>query len=73
MLSKEWSGPLLAYAETGLLRLPEWLYEEISSPDEYALQINGWIENHGVQVVGGCCGTRPDHIRALSRMLKQAQ
>ncbi|MEM7565520.1 MAG: homocysteine S-methyltransferase family protein, partial [Pseudomonadota bacterium] len=71
VLRTEWSGPMLAYAETGLLRLPEWLYEEISSPDDYALQIKDWIDNYGVQVVGGCCGTRPDHIRVLSQMLKQ--
>ena len=69
VLRQSWSGPMLAYAETGRLLLPEWLYEEIHSPDDYASEIENWIENYGVQVVGGCCGTRPDHIRALKELL----
>jgi methionine synthase I (cobalamin-dependent) len=24
----------------------------------------------GVSIVGGCCGTTPDHIRAISRKLQ---
>jgi S-methylmethionine-dependent homocysteine/selenocysteine methylase len=35
------------------------------SPEEFARSAAEWIEA-GARVVGGCCGTRPDHIRALS-------
>ena len=38
---------------------------EECSPEEYARLAAGWIEA-GARIVGGCCGTRPDHIRALS-------
>jgi S-methylmethionine-dependent homocysteine/selenocysteine methylase len=38
---------------------------EERSPEEYARCAAGWIEA-GARIVGGCCGTRPDHIRALS-------
>jgi S-methylmethionine-dependent homocysteine/selenocysteine methylase len=69
VLRSHWSGPTMAYAETGRLVLPEWLYEEISSPDDYAIEIQNWIENQGVQIVGGCCGTRPEHIQALSQLM----
>jgi methionine synthase I (cobalamin-dependent) len=69
VLKQHWSGPLMAYAETGKLILPDWRYEEISSPDDYASEIAGWIQNYGVQVVGGCCGTGPEHIRALRHLL----
>ena len=73
VLKKHWSGPLLAYAETGKLILPDWRYEEVSSPDDYAAEIKGWIENYGVQIVGGCCGTGPEHIRVLRQLLDSLQ
>jgi homocysteine S-methyltransferase len=69
VLKQHWTGPLLAYAETGKLVLPDWRYEEVSSPDDYADEIDGWIRNYGVQIVGGCCGTGPEHIRVLRQLL----
>jgi homocysteine S-methyltransferase len=69
VLKQRWSGPLLAYAETGKLILPDWRYEEVSSPEDYAAEIEGWIQHYGVQIVGGCCGTGPEHIRVLRQLL----
>jgi len=69
VLKRHWSGPLMAYAETGKLILPDWRYEEVSSPEDYAAEIDGWIRNYGVQIVGGCCGTGPEHIRVLRHLL----
>jgi len=69
VLKQHWPGPLMAYAETGKLILPDWRYEEVSSPEDYAAEINGWIRNYGVQIVGGCCGTGPEHIRVLRQLL----
>ncbi len=69
VLRQHWSGPLLAYAETGKLVLPDWRYQEVSSPEDYAAEIEGWIQHYGVQIVGGCCGTGPEHIRVLRQLL----
>jgi len=71
VLREHWSGPLLAYAETGKLVLPDWRYEEVSSPQQYAIDIDSWIRDYGVQIVGGCCGTGPEHIKALRQLLDQ--
>ena len=71
VLRDHWDGPLMAYAETGKLILPDWRYEEVSSPGQYADEIDGWIRDYGVQVVGGCCGTGPEHIAALRQLLDQ--
>jgi len=71
VLRQHWSGPVLAYAETGKLILPDWRYEEVSSPQQYAAEIDSWIRDYGVQIVGGCCGTGPEHIRALRQLLDQ--
>ncbi len=35
------------------------------SPMELRLAIMRFVEDLGVQVIGGCCGTRPDHIQQL--------
>ena len=42
-------------------------YEEVSSPDDYANEIAGWIQNYGVQIVGGCCGTDHRHLEAICK------
>ena len=34
-------------------------------PAEFAAQLAGFVQDLGVSVVGGCCGTSPDHIRHL--------
>ncbi|MDH3377546.1 MAG: homocysteine S-methyltransferase family protein [Gammaproteobacteria bacterium] len=70
VLGKHWSGPKLAYAETGRFLMPEWSFEEICPPQEYAAQAASWIKKYGVQIVGGCCGTGPEHIRALKNKIR---
>ena len=71
VMSRHWNGPKLAYAETGVLEKPDWNFKEICTPDEYAEVIKRWINRHGVQIVGGCCGTGPEHIRVLKERLPQ--
>lgn len=39
-------------------------------PDDYALQMRRFVEEHGVKLVGGCCGTTSDHIAALAKELE---
>lgn len=34
-------------------------------PDELAHHLGEFVERYGVGIVGGCCGTTPDHIRAI--------
>ena len=69
ILTRHWNGPKLAYAETGELEKPDWNFKESCSPREYAAEIEDWITNYGVQIVGGCCGTGPEHIRILKECL----
>ncbi|MEB3117130.1 MAG: homocysteine S-methyltransferase family protein, partial [Limnothrix sp.] len=35
------------------------------TPLELRMALHKFVEDWGVQVVGGCCGTRPDHIKEL--------
>src|SRR3954466_4207105 len=34
-------------------------------PEPLAATLGEFVERYGINIVGGCCGTTPDHIRAL--------
>src|SRR5439155_77484 len=34
-------------------------------PDPLAKTLQEFVERYGVSIVGGCCGTTPDHVRAI--------
>jgi S-methylmethionine-dependent homocysteine/selenocysteine methylase len=59
-----WPGPLGAYPEIGD-GSPHAPHS--NSPDELAAQACGWMAR-GAQIIGGCCGTTPEHIRALAAL-----
>jgi S-methylmethionine-dependent homocysteine/selenocysteine methylase len=40
----------------------------VLDPEAYAAEVRRWLEV-GASIVGGCCGTRPKHIRRLREML----
>ena len=69
VMSRHWHGPKLVYAETGKLEKPDWNFKEICTPEKYSEVLKNWVSSHGVQIVGGCCGTGPEHIRILKEQL----
>jgi 5-methyltetrahydrofolate--homocysteine methyltransferase len=40
------------------------------TPMELRIALQRFVEDWGVQVIGGCCGTRPGHIQALAEIAK---
>jgi S-methylmethionine-dependent homocysteine/selenocysteine methylase len=60
--------PFGAYAHMGEVD-PDagWPATKVLSPQEYAARAAGWLER-GATILGGCCGTTPDHIGALARI-----
>src|ERR671919_542808 len=36
------------------------------TPEQISSVLGEFVERHNVSIVGGCCGTTPDHIRALA-------
>lgn len=57
--------PLGVYAEVGEWKAPNWVFDDDLSPAKYLEEALGWADA-GVQLIGGCCGTGPDYIRALA-------
>lgn len=68
--------PIGALAHIGSFDPPSWKFEfhpqftgtEAWPPDRYADIARSWLEA-GTRVIGGCCGTGPDHIQALREVL----
>ena len=59
-------GPLGVYAHSGHFVMPTWKFNDTISPDAYAEAVKGWIKM-GAQIIGGCCGIGPAHIRELKK------
>lgn len=47
--------------------LPNAFGEYEQSPEEMANQIEDFLDNNFLNIVGGCCGTTPDHIEAIAK------
>ncbi len=65
-----WSGPVGAYPESGFFEMPSWRFVDIIPPADFAARADSW-RTGGAQLLGGCCGTGPEHIRALADMLRR--
>ncbi|RIV27836.1 methionine synthase [Fibrisoma montanum] len=63
-LAKESPFFTSAYPNAGL---PNEMGEYDQSPDEMAAQIESFVQDGFVNIVGGCCGSTPDHIRAIAQ------
>lgn len=68
-LKKVWNGQIMAYGETGRSGDSDWFFDEIEDPATYATKALQWVEDYGVSIIGGCCGTDPTHIRDLNEKL----
>ncbi|MEZ5064646.1 MAG: bifunctional homocysteine S-methyltransferase/methylenetetrahydrofolate reductase [bacterium] len=56
--------PLCVMPNAGMPRLVEGRYMYLSSPEYFAKYARRFFRV-GVRVLGGCCGTTPEHVRAI--------
>jgi 5-methyltetrahydrofolate--homocysteine methyltransferase len=61
--------PVLIHANAGLPIYLEGKTIFPESPDEMATHVNALVEA-GANVIGGCCGTTPEHIRKIARVIR---
>ena len=40
------------------------------TPETLAPQLRDWADNGWLNIVGGCCGTTPDHIQAIAEAVR---
>jgi methionine synthase / methylenetetrahydrofolate reductase(NADPH) len=60
--------PLSAQPNAGFPTLVDGRYIYLSSPDHMATYAKKMVDA-GVRIIGGCCGTTPDHIAAIRRSI----
>lgn len=66
-LSQKANCYVSAYPNAGL---PNAMGAYDETPDETATHIKSWASEGWVNIVGGCCGTTPEHIRAIASVVK---
>jgi 5-methyltetrahydrofolate--homocysteine methyltransferase len=63
-LARTVPGHVSCYPNAGL---PNAFGQYDETPDETAALVKDFAESGFVNIIGGCCGTTPDHIRAIAR------
>lgn len=62
--------PIIVYANAGFPD-PSGKYD--LSSDEMAEQVEEWGSDKLLNIVGGCCGTTPEHIRKCGKVLEEVK
>ncbi len=70
-LATNWPGLLSVQPNAGLPELVDGHTHYPLSPSELATWLQRFVEEDGVNLIGGCCGTGIPHIEALDAMLRQ--
>ncbi len=66
-LSKIADTFVAAYPNAGL---PNAFGEYDETPEQTSAHLGAWARDGLVNIVGGCCGTSPDHIRAIAQAVE---
>lgn len=72
LVRERWQGPIGVYPESGYFTKPHWNFVDVIAPDDLVAEAQSWVAS-GVRLLGGCCGTGPQHIRALHAALPQLE
>src|ERR671910_176342 len=62
-LSRIADVPVSAYPNAGL---PNEFGEYDETPEIMAAEVGDWARNGWLNIVGGCCGTTPEHVKAVA-------
>ena len=69
-LSEVWNKPISVHANAGLPQNRGGHTFYPMGPDEFAKLQEGFLKYDGVSILGGCCGTTPQHILELSKRIE---
>ena len=61
-LSEHWDGYISVVPNAGLPELVDGKAHFPLSPHAYSAAMKRFVEQYGVQIIGGCCGTTPKHL-----------
>ncbi len=69
-LSQHTAVNISAHPNAGL---PNAFGEYDETPEEMRALINSFLSQNLVQIIGGCCGTTPDHIKLIAEAVEENQ
>ncbi|MHC4910094.1 MAG: homocysteine S-methyltransferase family protein, partial [Planctomycetota bacterium] len=69
VLARHWDRHLSIIPNAGLPALVEGKTVFPLGPEPFAKALVEFVDEHGVNIVGGCCGTSPEHIARLCERL----
>ncbi|ALG84840.1 methionine synthase [Gordonia phthalatica] len=72
-LSKHARIPVSVMPNAGLPVLGKNGAEYPLTPEEMASALSGFVADYGLQFVGGCCGSTPEHIRQVAEAVKAVE
>jgi len=72
-LSELWHRPISVHSNAGLPQNRGGYTYYPMGPDEFVAQQEKFLTYDGVSFLGGCCGTTPQHIRALVNATQNVQ
>ena len=52
--------------------LPNAFGEYDETPEQMTQHISEWVDSGFINIIGGCCGTTPDHIKAFAMAIENA-
>lgn len=64
--------PVLVHANAGLPQYRDGKTVFPESPQEMASQVLGLVDA-GANIIGGCCGTTPEHIRLIASVIRKVK
>ena len=65
-LSHNWPHRISCMPNQGLPEVVDGKTHYPMTPDDFVHHMTQFVEEDGVSIVGGCCGTTPEHIRQLA-------
>ena len=68
-LSRHCRTPISCMPNAGLPRMEGGYARYLFTPDELAAFHKTFVEEHGVSVIGGCCGTTPAHLKRVVEVI----
>ena len=60
-------GPLMVYPDSGGWVSPNWDFDRVIQPKQLKSFAEKWVDE-GVNIIGGCCGLSPNHIKEIAQL-----
>jgi 5,10-methylenetetrahydrofolate reductase len=72
-MSRVATVPMIVQPNAGSPQLVEGRYIYMSTPEYVATYAQRFVQSAGARIVGGCCGTTPDHIKEIRSFVRAVQ